>query len=92
MPHDEGVLAFGTYEAIVTYINPSDGYLRYRIISRIQETPEGTVTPEGFASLVNVSGSKLRSALSVGDSIRLLLFLKRGKDGVKRNYVAEVMQ
>ena len=92
MPHDEGVLAFGTYEAIVTYINPSDGYLRYRIISRIQETPEGTVTPEGFASLVNVSESKLRSALSVGDSIRLLLFLKRGKDGVKRNYVAEVMQ
>lgn len=90
MPHDEGMEAFGTYSALVTYVNPADGYFRYKITSEIPKTPEGTVAPEGFASLASVSDSKLRSSMAVGNSVRLLLFLKRGKDGTKRNHVAEV--
>ena len=92
MPHDEGLTTFGTFQAVVTYVNPTDGYLRYRITSPIPETPEGVMTAEGFASLVYVKEDELRKSLKVGDNIRLLLFLKRGKDKVKRNHVAEVIR
>lgn len=92
LSHDEGLTAFGTYQAIVTFVNPTDGYLRYRITSSIKETPEGKITEEGFVSLVNVKDDELRKSLKVGDNIRLLLFLKRGKDKVKRNHVAEVIR
>lgn len=92
MPRDEGLTAFGTYQSVVTFVNPTDGYFRYRITSPIQETPEGKITEEGFASLVNVKDDELRKSLKVGDTIRLLLFLKRGKDGVKRNHVADAVR
>lgn len=92
MPHDEGLTAFGTFQAVTTYVNPTDGYLRYRITSSIKETPEGKITEEGFASLVNVKDDELRKSLKVGDTVRLLLFLKRGKDKVKRNHVAAVIR
>lgn len=92
MPHDEALETFGTYSAVVTYVNPAKGYFRYKITSDIPKTPEGTVAPEGFASLVNVSDNELRNTLAVGNSVRLLLFLKRGKDEVKRNHVAEVIR
>lgn len=92
MPHDEGLTTFGTFQAVVTYVNPTDGYLRYRITSPIPETPEGVMTAEGFASLVYVKEDELRKSLKVGDNICLLLFLKRGKDKVKRNHVAEVIR
>ncbi len=91
MPHDAGLETFGMYTANVSYVNKADGYFRYRITSPIAATSEGIVTEEGFASLVNVSDDALRCSLSVGDTVRLLLFLKRGKDGPKRNHVAEVL-
>lgn len=90
MKYDDGLAAFGTYNAMVIYMNPTDGYFRYRIISPIKETPEGEITEEGFASLVYVKDDNMRNTLKVGDKIRLLLFLKRSKDGEKRNHVAEV--
>ncbi len=90
MSHDDGLAAFGTYSAVVTYVNPTDGYLRYRITSPITDTPEGKIAPEGFASLANAGGDALPSVMSVGDNIRMLLFLKRGKDGMKHNHVAEL--
>lgn len=86
--HDDGLQAFGTYTAVVTYVNSTDGYLHYRITSPIADTPEGKISPEGFASLTNAGDEALRSAMSLGDNIRMLLFLKRGKDGVKHNHVA----
>lgn len=91
MPKGEGIAAFGAYTAVVTYVNPTDGYFRYRITSAISETPEGTIASEGFASLVNVADAELRQSLAVGNNVRLILFLKRGKDGEKRNHVAEVI-
>ncbi len=91
MPREDGVAAFGTYSAVVSYINRADGYFRYRITSPIAETPEGKITDEGFASLVNVADDSLRSSINVGIRLRLLLFLKRGKDGWKHNHVAEVL-
>lgn len=47
-----------------------------------------TIATEGFAKLDLLPESR-RETLASGQHIRLILFLKRGKDGVKRNYVAE---
>ena len=76
--------AFGTYKAVVTGINEKEGRFSYRITSEIKPTPEGTITPEGTAFL-----GMMR--LTEGQEIRLLLFLKRDKEGVKRNYVARTL-
>ena len=90
LPHDEGLKAFGTMKAEITYMNTDEGYLRYRITSPIADTPEGTLAEEGFARLSAVADDKMRQSLTVGDSVSLLLFLKRGKDGEKRNHVVEI--
>ena len=92
VPSEEGRKAFGTYTAQVTCVNKADGYFRYRMTSSVADSPEGAVAREGFASLLNVSDEAARATLSVGDAVSLLLFLKRGKDGVKRNHVAEAVK
>lgn len=75
--------AFGTYHAVVTGINEKEGTFSYHITSEIKHTPEGTITPDGTAFLGMMQ-------LTEGQEVRLLLFLKRDKDGVKRNYVAKI--
>lgn len=87
LPADEGRRTFGTYAASVTYINKEKDYFYYDISSDIPATPEGEIAAEGSARL-----SLSSSSLSVGDSVRLVLFLKRGKDRQKRNYVVEVIK
>ena len=89
--HEEGLSAFGTYTATVTSVNATDGYLRYRITSPLPDTAEGVIASEGFASLSKAGSCGPHTSLPIGSTIRLLLFLKRGKDGVKRNHVAEFM-
>ena len=89
LSRDEGRKTFGAYEATVEYVNEQEGYLRYQLVSSIKPTPEGTITEDGFASLSLLPEEK-RKAVAVGQRVRLTLFLKRGKDGVKRNHVAEI--
>lgn len=86
MEADEGRQSFGTYTADITYINKEKDYFCYRIKSDIPATPEGEVTAEGSARL-----SLFADSVSVGETVRLVLFLKRGKDRKKRNFVVEVM-
>ena len=86
MEADEGRQSFGTYTADITYINKEKDYFCYRIKSDIPVTPEGEVTAEGSARL-----SLFADSVSVGETVRLVLFLKRGKDRKKRNFVVEVM-
>lgn len=86
----EGSEKFGLLDAEVTYLNTVDGYLRYRLTAAPAPTDEGTVSAEGFAPLASVAGKQLLESLSVGSRLRLLLFLKRGKDGEKRNHVARI--
>jgi hypothetical protein len=76
--------AFGTYQAVVTGINEKEGTFSYHITSEIKHTPEGTITPDGTAFLGMMQ-------LTEGQEVRLLLFLKRGKEGVKKNYVAKLV-
>lgn len=85
----DGRKAFGIYEARVDYANHDDQYIRYTIHSPIRQTPEGVISQSGFASTATLSEDDRRSIV-LGSHVRLVLFLKRGKDGMKRNYVAEI--
>ena len=85
----EGRKAFGIYEAKVEYANVKDRYIRYSIESAIRYTPEGNIIKAGFASTANLP-EDIRNGMVQGSHVHLVLFLKRGKDGMKHNYVAEV--
>lgn len=85
----EGRKAFGIYEAKVEYANVKDRYIRYSIESAIRYTPEGNIIKAGLASTANLP-EDVRNGMVQGSHVHLVLFLKRGKDGMKRNYVAEV--
>lgn len=85
----EGRKAFGIYEAKVEYANVKDRYIRYSIESAIRYTPEGNIIKAGFASTANLP-EDVRNGMVQGSHVHLVLFLKRGKDGMKHNYVAEV--
>lgn len=88
---EEGLSLFGTYTASITFLNIADGYLRYKITSPIDKTPEGEITPEGFASLVNMAEGSDPKRLAVGDTVNLLLYLRRNKEGKKTNHVAQII-
>lgn len=85
----EGRKAFGIYEAKVEYANVKDRYIRYSLESAIRYTPEGNIIKAGFASTAALP-EDVRNGIVQGSHVRLILFLKRGKDGMKHNYVAEV--
>ena len=76
--------AFGTYDATVTQVDEEKGFFSYRVTSEIRQTPEGTITEEGTAFMGLTHYAE-------GQRVRLLLFLKREKDGIKRNYVARTL-
>ena len=85
----EGRKAFGIYEAKVEYANVKDRYIRYSLESAIRYTPEGNIIKAGFASTANLP-EDVRNGMVQGSQVRLILFLKRGKDGMKHNYVADI--
>ena len=85
----EGRKAFGIYEAKVEYANIKDRYIRYSLESAIRYTPEGNIIKAGFASTANLP-EDVRNGMVQGSHVHLILFLKRGKDGMKHNYVAEI--
>ncbi|MEE0670995.1 hypothetical protein [Prevotella sp.] len=87
---DEGRKAFGMYEAVITFVNRQEQFIRYAITQDIRSTNEGTISKEGFASTAAISDED-KQKIAVGKHVWLLLFLKRGKEGTKRNHVAEIM-
>lgn len=87
---DEGRKAFGMYEAEITFVNHQEQFIRYAITQDIRPTNEGTISKEGFASIAAISNED-KQKIAVGKHVWLLLFLKRGKEGTKRNHVAEIM-
>jgi len=66
---------FGAQAATVAFVNKEKGYLKY-----VTENKE-----EGFCNL-----DKCPVEVKGGDVIHIVTFLRRGKDGEKRKYVAEV--
>lgn len=86
---DEGRKAFGMYEAEITFVNRQEQFIRYAITQDIRPTNEGTISKEGFATIAAISDED-KQKIAVGKHVWLLLFLKRGKEGTKRNHVAEI--
>ena len=87
---DEGRKAFGMYEAEITFVNRQEQFILYAITQDIRPTNEGTISKEGFATIAAISNED-KQKIAVGKHVWLLLFLKRGKEGTKRNHVAEIM-
>lgn len=87
---DEGRKAFGMYEAVITFVNRQEQFIRYAITQDIRPTNEGTISKEGFASTAAISNED-KQKIAVGKHVWMLLFLKRGKEGTKRNHVAEII-
>ena len=85
----QGLKTFGTYKAKVEYVNTQEAYFRYTIETDIPPTPEGVITPSGFASMASLP-EDAKNHITTGAHVHLLLFLKRGKDGEKHNFVAQV--
>ena len=84
---EEGRLSFGQMPATVLFVNKKKGYLKYRLDYLPEATPEGVYTFEGYADLSAFESDTPISTVNVGDRLELTLFLKRGKDGAKRNFV-----
>ena len=61
--------------------------MKYRLDYLPEATPEGVYTFEGYADLSAFESDTPISTVNVGDRLELTLFLKRGKDGVKCNFV-----
>ena len=85
---DEGYSTFGMVEAEVVAIDHTYRKFRYAVTSLIPTSDGGVIAKDGVASLDALDARQPLSALKVGCKVRLILFLKRGRDRVKRNYVA----
>ncbi|MCF0198184.1 MAG: hypothetical protein HUK02_02525 [Bacteroidaceae bacterium] len=72
----EGRQAFGLMTATVTFINKEKGFFRYQIDEE-----------RGGFGLLKLSPRPLAQ----GDEIRIIAFLRRGKDGEKRLHLAEIV-
>ena len=92
LPKEQGREAFGTRDATVVYVNHAEHYWKYALADepspRQPEQAEESIAREGFAKL-DLFPESVRANLAPGRRVRLVLFLRRGKDGVKRNHVAE---
>lgn len=92
LPHEAGLAAFGTHEATVVSVNRAERYWKYALAdapsSRQPAQTAETLSCEGFAKLDLLPEAR-QVALVPDQRVRLVLFLRRGKDGVKRNHVAE---
>lgn len=83
-----GPESFGLLSAVIKFVNKEKAYFCYQLTDEPPTTPEGVVEKEGFANLALLDTYHLGDNAS--QQVRLLLFLKRGKDGKKHNYVARV--
>lgn len=83
LSEQEGCASFGLLQATVTYVDPVKGFFAYRLTDTPPTTPEGIITPEGTADLT------LCPTATKNATLHLLLFLTRGKEGIKRNHVAK---
>ena len=93
VPPDEGRKRFGQHPATVLYANVEDNYLRYRLDRLPSAAPDGAYVLEGYVRLGDLAAGRSMSDISsvaAGSRLLLTLFLKRGKDGVKRNFVADM--
>lgn len=86
---EDGLREFGTYTATVRSIDKERGFFTYTITSELRATPEGETSRTGSGRLCLLGDSP--QSLRPQQEIRILMFLKRGMDGTKRNHVVRVI-
>lgn len=90
LPPEEGRKAFGMYEAVVKHVDYDKDYLKYELkVCPPDPNADDTYTSEAFMPLSLFTNVSDRRQVKVGSHISLVLFLKRGSDGIKHNHVAE---
>lgn len=87
----QGRQTFGQHQAEVDHVDTERGFLHYKLLAPLPPTPEGEPTIDGFASLDKLAADSPRKTINRGDRIMLTIFLKRKKDGLKHNHVAEIL-
>lgn len=92
LPHEEGLEVFGTYDAIVVSVNRELKSWKYALatVQPSQQLTQAALSlrREGYASLSVLPESR-KATLAPGQPARLVLFLKRGMDGIKHNHVPQ---
>lgn len=93
---EEGPAAFGLREAKVTYVNAEKKYYSWELVDPASPIVEaGTTEPaftSGFVSFGEGRGPHAGGLAipAVGQTIRMVVYLKRGKDRQKRPHVVHV--
>ena len=86
--HTAGRETFGTLKAEYLHTDKEKKTFRYRITSPLPDADGGTMMAEGNASL-KLLNCKKGEYPAEGTPLQLVVFLVRGSDGVKYNYIAE---
>lgn len=101
LPEGEGKEAFGYRDAIVTFTNEEQGYCAWELlpdaagnVNPIVETGAKITQEPATKGYINKTlCDKLSRELPAKDTkLRIITFLKRGKDGKKRPYVVDYIQ
>lgn len=96
-PRPEGAAAFGPREAKIVYIDPAGKFYRWELTDTSRPiVEEGTKEPaftSGFVNLDELRPPRLLPATppQLGQTVRLVVYLRRGKDGQKRPHVVGVL-
>lgn len=90
----DGPQEFGLREAKVLYVDNAKGYYRWELTDTSAPiVEEGTTSPSCTGGFVNFAEGLHNESVAVpvtGQTVRLAVFLKRGKDGQKRPHVVHV--
>ena len=85
----DGRVRFGMCAAEIIRVDRMAGVFQYEIFGSLPQTSEGQFCRTGAARLNIIKNDSCPGFLVVGTRVRLVLFLKRGSDGYKRNHVVE---
>lgn len=94
--HEEGAAAFGLRQAKVVYVDLERKFFRWELVDPSQPiVEEGTTEPaftSGFANFGDPRSPHLAHTPppQVGQTVGLIVYLRRGKDGQKRPQVVDV--
>lgn len=97
LDRDNGAKSFGQRKARVTFVDRVKGYCSWQLVEEdgaVRPIVEsGTSEPAFTSGFINLSvlTNEQSAALSVGQELPLVVFLKRGKDKQKRPYVPVVV-
>lgn len=91
MPHDEGAKFFGLREITIKYVDQEKGYCAWELVDKSAPIVElGTTEPSYVSGFINKALFEQygRPMPQKNTTLQAIVFLKRGKDGLKRPHVA----